>query len=149
MSARVESSASPVPPAPACPVVVTPAGWAAPLGYSHGMTAAGRVIVTAGQIGWDPAVENFYTDDFVEQTAQALKNVVTVLRAAGAGPEHLVRLTWFIVDREEYVHARPALGKVYREIVGRYYPAMSVVFVNQLLEERARLEIEATAVVPE
>lgn len=135
--------------APACPVIVSPEGWAAPRGYSHGVTAAGRMIVTAGQVGWDPAVSTFYTDDFVEQTAQALRNVVSVLRAAGAGPEHLVRLTWFIVDREAYVHSRDALGKVYREIVGRYYPAMSVVFVNQLLEDRARLEIEATAVVPE
>lgn len=135
--------------APACPVIVSPEGWASPRGYSHGVTAAGRVVVTAGQVGWDPAVSAFYTDDFVEQTAQALKNVVSVLRAAGAGPEHLVRLTWFIVDREAYVHSLVAIGSAYREIIGRYYPAMSVVFVNQLLEDRARLEIEATAVVPE
>lgn len=135
--------------AAACPVIVAPEGWVAPRGYSHGMMATGRVITVAGQVGWDPASGTFYSDDFAAQTAQALQNVVTVLRAAGAGPEHLVRLTWFIVDRSEYVAAREAIGKSYREIVGRYYPPMSVVFVNELLEEQARLEIEATAVVPE
>ena len=130
------------------PVIVAPDGWVAPRGYSHGMVAAGRVITIAGQVGWDPTTATFSSDDFAAQTAQALRNVVTVLRAAGAGPEHLVRLGWFVVDRGEYVAAREAIGRSYREIVGRYYPPMSVVFVSELLEPRARLEIEATAVVP-
>lgn len=131
------------------PALVAPEGWAAPRGYSHGMAASGRVIAVAGQIGWDPTTCTFASDAFAAQTAQALRNVVAVLRAAGAGPEHLVRLTWFVVDRAGYVAAREAIGRAYREVVGRHYPAMSVVFVGGLLEERARLEIEATAVVPE
>jgi enamine deaminase RidA (YjgF/YER057c/UK114 family) len=112
------------------------------------MTASGRVIVTAGQVGWDPATNAFASDDFARQAEQALRNVVTVLRAAGAAPEHLVRLTWYIVDRDEYLSARAALGAAYREIVGRHFPAMTVVVVAGLLEPRARVEIEATAVVP-
>lgn len=128
---------------------IAPQGWAAPSGYSHGMGAAGRVVVTAGQIGWDPATERFATDDFAEQTAQALRNVVAVLRAAGAEPEHLVRLTWYVTSRDEYLAARKAIGDAYREIVGRHYPAMAIVIVSGLLDTRAKVEIEATAVVPE
>jgi enamine deaminase RidA (YjgF/YER057c/UK114 family) len=128
--------------------LVNPIGWKPPSGYAHGVSAAGRVVVTAGQTGWDPATCKFETDDFAEQTAQALKNVVTVLQAASARPEHLVRLTWFITDREEYVKARKAIGVSYKEIVGRHYPAMSVIVVRGLLEERAKVELEATAVVP-
>ena len=127
-----------------------PTGWAAPRGYAHGVVApaGGRVIVTAGQIGWDPASARFTTDDFAEQAAQALRNVVAVLRAGGAQPEHLVRLTWFITSARDYHDARASLGERYREIIGRHYPAMSVVVVSALLEPRARVEIEATAVVP-
>jgi enamine deaminase RidA (YjgF/YER057c/UK114 family) len=134
---------------PPRPIVLAPVGWVAPRGYSHGMMATGRVFTVAGQVGWDPSTATFHSADFAAQTAQALRNVVAVLRAGGAAPEHLVRLTWFIVDRGEYVAAGEAIGRSYREIVGRSYPPMSVVFVHQLLEEQARVEIEATAVVPE
>ena len=129
---------------------LNPDGWAAPRGYAHGMSApgGGRIIVTAGQVGWDPATGRFTTDDFAAQCAQALRNVVDVLRVGGAGPEHLVRLTWFILSAQEYTSARTSLGAVYREIIGRHYPAMSVVVVSALLEPRAKVEIEAMAVVP-
>lgn len=127
-----------------------PEGWADPRGYAHGISApaSGRIVVTAGQIGWDPATNRFASDDFAEQAAQALRNVVAVLRAGGALPEHLVRLTWFITDAHGYGLARAALGAAYREIVGRHYPAMSVVVVSALLEPEAKVEIEAMAVVP-
>jgi enamine deaminase RidA (YjgF/YER057c/UK114 family) len=119
-----------------------------PVGYANGMSATGRIIVTAGQVGWDPVSGTFASDDFTAQTAQALRNVVAVLRAGGAGPEHLVRLTWYVTSRREYAVARPAVGAAYREIIGRHYPAMTVVVVSGLFEERAKVEIEATAVVP-
>jgi enamine deaminase RidA (YjgF/YER057c/UK114 family) len=112
------------------------------------MAAAGRVVVTAGQIGWNPTSNVFVSDEFVPQATQALRNVVAVLRSAGAEAGHLVRLTWFVVDRDEYLVARAALGAAYREIIGKHFPAMTVVVVNALLEPRARVEIEATAVVP-
>jgi enamine deaminase RidA (YjgF/YER057c/UK114 family) len=118
-----------------------------PSGYAHGVSATGRVIVTAGQVGWNPSNGAIESDDFAQQAAQALRNVVAVLRAAGAGPEHLVRLTWFITHRAEYMRARKALGAAYREIVGQNFPAMSVIVVSGLLEERAKVEIEATAVL--
>jgi enamine deaminase RidA (YjgF/YER057c/UK114 family) len=130
------------------PTVLHPEGWRDPSGYSHGMAAAGRVVVTAGQIGWNPTSNVFVSDEFVPQATQALRNVVAVLRSAGAEPGHLVRLTWFVVDRDEYLVARAALGAAYREIIGKHFPAMTVVVVNALLEPRARVEIEATAVVP-
>ncbi|MFN2563408.1 MAG: RidA family protein [Gemmatimonadaceae bacterium] len=112
------------------------------------MSASGRIVVTAGQVGWDPTTGTFVSDDFAEQAAQALRNVVEVLRAGGARPEHLVRLTWYITSRDEYAAARHAIGVAYRQIVGRHYPAMSVVVVSALFEERAKVEIEGTAVVP-
>lgn len=130
------------------PKPVHPPGWKRPAGYTHGMSAVGRVVVTAGQVGWNPASGVIETEDFAEQTAIALRNVVTVLRAAGAGPEHLVRLSWFVTDVEAYRLARKAIGVAYREIIGRHYPAMSVIAVTALLEQRAKVEIEATAVVP-
>jgi enamine deaminase RidA (YjgF/YER057c/UK114 family) len=130
------------------PEAIEPDGWAKPDGYAHGMSATGRLVVTAGQIGWDPISGTFASDDFAAQTAQALRNVVAVLRAAGAGPEHLVRMTWFVTSRSEYTAARRQLGSAYRDIIGRHYPAMSVVVVSALVEERAKIEIEATAVVP-
>lgn len=129
------------------PESIVPDGWAKPVGYAHGMSAAGRVITTAGQVGWNPATCEFETDDFVEQTAQALRNIVAVLRAAGGRPENLVRLTWYILDREEYMRSRKALGPKYREVLGTHFPAMTVVVVSGLIEPRARLEIEATAVL--
>jgi enamine deaminase RidA (YjgF/YER057c/UK114 family) len=127
--------------------VLRPEGWPRPSGYADGIATTGRMLSISGQIGWDPVTCTFATDDFAEQTAQALRNVVAVLRAGGAGPEHLVRLTWYVTDRAAYVAARRAIGAAYREILGAHYPAMSVVVVAGLLEERARVEIEATAVV--
>jgi len=128
--------------------ILNPPGWKKPSGYAHGMAASGTVVVTAGQIGWNPTSGTFETDDFAAQTAQALKNVVAVIQAAGARPEHLVKMTWFVTSRDEYLRARSAIGAAYREIVGRHYPAMSVVVVSALVEERAKVEIEATAIVP-
>ncbi|MGH7655563.1 MAG: RidA family protein, partial [Gemmatimonadaceae bacterium] len=106
-----------------------------------------RIVVTAGQIGWNPVTCAFETDDFVAQTAQALRNIVAILKAAAATPAHMVRLTWYITDREAYLNARKEIGDAYREIMGRHFPAMSVVVVSALLEARAKVEIEATAVV--
>jgi enamine deaminase RidA (YjgF/YER057c/UK114 family) len=125
-----------------------PNGWAPPRGYTDGIVASGRVVVLAGQVGWNPQTAAFETDDFAAQVRQALTNVVTLLGEAGAEPRHLVRLTWYVTDRAEYVAARRAIGAAYREVVGMHYPAMSVVVVAGLVEERAKVEIEATAVVP-
>jgi enamine deaminase RidA (YjgF/YER057c/UK114 family) len=127
---------------------VSPPGWKSPSGYAHGVSASGRVVVTAGQVGWNPRTGAFESDDFAEQTAQALRNILEVLQAANARPEHLVRLTWFVTSRDEYVKARKPIGAAYKEILGRYYPAMSVIVVSALVEPRAKVEIEATAVVP-
>ncbi len=128
--------------------VVSPKGWAAPRGYANGVVASGRVVALAGQIGWNPATTTFESDDFVTQVRQALENVATLLSEAGAGPQHLVRLTWFITDRAAYLSAQRETGLVYREVLGRNYPPMSVVVVAGLIEERAMVEIEATAVLP-
>ena len=130
------------------PLPLQPEGWTPGTGYAHGIAATGRIIFTAGQIGWDPATCNVVSDDFTEQAAQTLRNVVAVLRAGGAGPEHLVRLTWYVTTRDEYIAARRTLGAAYREIIGTHYPAMAVVMVSGLVEPRAKVEIEATAVVP-
>lgn len=136
-------------PIPLLPAPVIVPGWPDTSGYANGMSARGRLIVTAGQIGWDPITQALVSDDFALQTRQALRNIITVLEAAGAQPVHLVRLTWFITRREEYLDARNAIGAAYRELIGRYFPAMSVVVVAGLLESGAKVEIEATAVVPE
>lgn len=125
-----------------------PPGWVRPKGYSNGIAARGRTVFVAGMVGWT-AEERFEAVDFVGQAAQALRNIVAVLAEAGAGPEHLVRLTWFVTDKREYLASGKELGAAYREIVGRHYPVMSVVEVKGLIEEGAKLEIEATAVVPD
>lgn len=130
------------------PTPVSVAGWPAPRGYSDAVGAEGRIIALAGQVGWNPATREFETDDFAAQAGQCLRNIAAVLRAAGAEPAHLVRLTWYITNRDAYIASRPRLGELYREIVGRHYPAMTVVLVAGLLEPRARVEIEALAVVP-
>lgn len=122
--------------------------WSKPSGYSDVTSASGRIVMTAGLIGWNPTTQEIETDNFASQAAQALRNVVEALRAAGAAPEHLVRLTWYITNRDEYIAARSALGMAYRETIGRHYPAMAVVIVAGLVEPRAKVEIEATAVVP-
>lgn len=123
-------------------------GWMRPVGYADAMTGRGRVIVTAGQIGWEPSTQQFGSDDLVDQVRQTLQNVVTAVRAARGEPTHIVRLTWYIVDRDAYVTRRREIGAVYREIMGKHYPAMAVVIVAGLVEPRAQLEIEATAIVP-
>ena len=128
-------------------MILQPAGWANPKGYSNGMVAEGRLVFTAGQIGWNPKTCHFETDDFAAQTEQALKNVVAVLRSAGAEPRHLVRLTWYITDKAAYLAAQREIGRAYREVIGKNFPAMAVVVVAGLLEDRAKVEIEATAVV--
>ena len=124
-----------------------PKSWKPAQGYAYGVAASGRMIFCGGLIGWN-AAQQFESDDFIEQAAQALRNIVAVLAEAGAGPEHLVRLTWFVVDKKEYVNRLQELGRVYREIIGRHYPAMALVQVSALVEDRAKLEIEATAVMP-
>ena len=126
--------------------VLAPDGWAPPRGYVNGVVAEGRIVALAGQVGWDPATGEFASDDLVEQTAQALRNVVALLAAAGAEPRHLVRMTWFVTRRDTYMASRRALGHVWREVIGAAFPPMSVVFVTALVEERALIEIEATAV---
>lgn len=128
--------------------VLLPDGWARPLGYSDGIAARGRMILTGGMVGWN-AARQFESDDFTAQARQALLNIVAVLAAGGARPEHLVRLTWYVTDRQEYLDALPALGVAYREVIGRHYPAMALLQVSGLVEDRARLEIEATAMLPD
>jgi enamine deaminase RidA (YjgF/YER057c/UK114 family) len=129
--------------------ILHPEGWADPRGYAHGTAARGRMVLTAGQIGWEPESCAFATDDFAQQAEQALRNVRDVLRAAGAEPRHLVRMTWYITDRDAYMAASRALGVAYRSLFGSHYPAMAVVVVAGLLEPRALVEIEATAVIPD
>ena len=127
---------------------IVPKGWKAPVGYSHAITTPpARILVTAGQIGWNPTTGQFETDDFVAQTAQALRNIAAILTAAAATPAHIIRLTWYITDRDAYMKSLKEIGEAYREIMGRHYPAMSVIVVSGLLEPRAKVEIEATAAV--
>jgi enamine deaminase RidA (YjgF/YER057c/UK114 family) len=128
--------------------VLHPAGWARARGYANGVAAQGRFVFVGGQVGWN-AEQRFASADFVAQARQALANIVAVLAEAGAGPEHVVRLTWYVVDKREYLAASKSLGRAYREIMGRHYPAMSAVEVTALMEDAARVEIEATAVVPD
>ncbi|MCC7319872.1 MAG: RidA family protein [Rubellimicrobium sp.] len=125
-----------------------PDGWKPARGYANGMAARGRLVVTGGLIGWNSRCE-FESDDFVDQVAQTLRNIVAVLAEAGAGPEHLVRLTWYITSKADYLADQKRLGQVYKEVIGRHYPAMAVVQVVALVEDRAKVEIEATAVIPE
>lgn len=129
------------------PAVHEPEGWAHPSGFANAVSAAGRVVFVAGQVGWNPASCEFTSDAFADQVRQALMNVVAALAAAGARPDHITRLTWYITDREAYLSNRRAIGAHYREIIGRHFPAMSVVVVRGLIEPRAQVEIEATAVV--
>lgn len=126
---------------------INPAGWPRPSGYSNGVVAEGRYLAISGQIGWNERNE-LVGAGFLEQARQALRNVIAVLGAAGGGPDHLVRLTWYITDKNEYRANLRGLGEAYREIVGAHYPAMALVQVAALLEEGAKVEIEATAVLP-
>ena len=126
--------------------ILQPSGWPAPKGYANGMTAEGRLVVTGGVIGWD--VDGHLPADFIAQVHQTLRNIADILEAGAARPEHLVRLTWYVVDMDEYLASLKALGQIYREIFGAHYPAMALVQVVRLVEKAARVEIEATAVVP-
>jgi enamine deaminase RidA (YjgF/YER057c/UK114 family) len=128
--------------------ILQPAGWLAPKGYSNGMAATGRQVFVAGMVGWN-AECRFESDDFAAQARQALANVVAVLAEAGAGPQHITRMTWYVTSKRDYLDAGKALGAAYREIIGRHYPAMTAVEVTALMEDRAKVEIEVTAVVPE
>ena len=128
--------------------LLKPPGWPRPKGYANGVVARGRQVHVSGMVGWTPA-GGFETDDFVGQSRQALANIVAVLREAGAGPEHIVRMTWYVLDKREYLDAGPALGAAYRAVIGRHYPAMTAVQVAGLMEDRARVEIEVTAIIPD
>lgn len=128
--------------------ILQPPGWARPRGYSNGIAARGRTVCVSGMIGWD-AQGQFHTDDFAGQTRQALQNIVEVLAEAGARPEHIVRMTWYVLDKKEYVGAYKDIGVAYRELIGKHFPTMTAVQVAGLIEDRARLEIEVTAIVPD
>ena len=125
-----------------------PPDWAEPKGYANGIMARGALIFVGGQIGWN-AAQVFESDDFIAQTRQALMNIAAVLRAANAGPEHMVRMTWYVTDRLEYSARLKELGGVYREVMGKNFPAMTCVEVSGLVEDRARIEIEVTAMLPD
>jgi len=128
--------------------ILQPPGWPRPRGYSNGIAARGRLVFTAGVIGWDEH-EQFPAGDLAGQFRQVLVNTLAILREAGAGPEHIVRMTWYVTDRQDYLDNGRALGALWREMIGRHYPAMAVVEVSALIEPKAKLEIETIAVVPE
>lgn len=123
-----------------------PDNWAPAKGYANGVVAEGKLVVLGGQIGWN-AQQEFESEEYIDQFRQTLENIKTLLKEAGAGPEHLVRLTWFITDRDAYLGSQKEMGAVYRDVIGRHYPPMSVVQVVKLVESRAKIEIEATAVI--
>ena len=123
-----------------------PRNWKPALGYANGVAASGRMIFCGGLIGWN-AQQEFESEDFIDQVAQTLRNIVAVLAEGGAGPEHIVRLTWYVTDKQEYLARLKELGRVYREIIGKHFPAMALVQVVALVEDRAKVEIEATAVI--
>jgi enamine deaminase RidA (YjgF/YER057c/UK114 family) len=127
--------------------VLQPPGWARPKGFSNGVAARGSLVFIAGQIGWTGQGE-WKERSFAGQFRQALANILEVLKQAKGGPEHIVRLTWYVLDKKEYLASLPEVGAAYRELMGRHYPAMAVVQVSGLVEDEARLEIEATAVIP-
>lgn len=124
-----------------------PKGWKQPRGYANGILAQGRMVFVGGQVGWDEN-EVFQSDDFVEQVRRTLKNTVAVLAEGGASPENIVRMTWYVTDKQEYLRSLQGVGAAYREIIGRHYPVMAMVQVSALIEDRAKVEIETTAVVP-
>jgi enamine deaminase RidA (YjgF/YER057c/UK114 family) len=128
--------------------ILQPPSWGRPSGFSHGVVAKGQMIFVSGMVGWD-GEGKFVSNEFVGQARQALKNIVAVLAEAKAKPEHITRMTWYVVDRKEYLRASKDLGAAYREIIGPHYPAMTAVQVPALIEDRARVEIEVTAVIPD
>lgn len=128
--------------------ILQPEGWVKPVGYSNGIAASGRTIFVGGQIGWNAQCE-FETDDFVLQMRQTLENVVAVLAAGGAEPKHITTMTWYFTDKAEYVSNLRGIGQAYRDVIGRHFPAIAAVQVIALVEDRAKIEIQATAVIPE
>lgn len=127
---------------------ILPEGWKRPSGYSNGIVASGRMVFVAGQVGWNPTTCAFESDDFVKQFEQALGNVAAVVRAGGGGPEHIARLTIYVIDKRRYLEKLREVGAAYRAILGKHFPAMALVQVTALVEDRAQVEIEATAVIP-
>lgn len=127
---------------------VNPPGWARPKGYSNGVVGRGTMVFVAGQVGWN-GQEQFTSDDFIAQLRQALANTVEVLAAAGAKPEHVARMTWYVLDKKEYVARITEVGAAYRDVMGRTFPAMTLVEVKALVADRAKIEIESTAVIPD
>ncbi|MBX8800066.1 MULTISPECIES: RidA family protein [Pseudochrobactrum] len=128
--------------------ILQPDNWVAPIGYSNGISARGRTIFVGGQIGWNEQCE-FETDDFVEQVRQTLKNIVAILAVDGAGPEHITTMTWYFTDKQEYKSNMRGLGQAYRDVIGKHFPAMAAMQVAGLIEDRAKIEIQVTAVVPD
>ncbi len=127
---------------------VNPPGWVRPKGYSNGIIGRGTLVFVAGQVGWD-GQERFASDDFIEQLRQALKNTVDILAAAGAKPDHIARMVWYVLDKQEYMARGAQIGAVWREVMGRHFPAITLVEVGALVADRARLEIESMAVIPD
>jgi enamine deaminase RidA (YjgF/YER057c/UK114 family) len=128
---------------------INPPGWPRGKGYAHAVSTRGRTVFVAGQVGWDPLTGKFPNDDLAGQVGQALRNIVDILKAAVAEPGHIVRMTWYITDKQDYLSSQTKIGEAYRSVLGTHFPAMSVVEVKSLLEPKGRVEIEATAVVPE
>jgi enamine deaminase RidA (YjgF/YER057c/UK114 family) len=128
--------------------ILQPEGWAKPVGYSNGVVARGRVVFTGGQVGWNARCE-FESDDLVDQIGQTLANILAILEEAGAGPQHITSMTWYLTDLEEYRAVLKRMGPVYRDVMGRHFPPMAVVQVAGLVEARAKVEIQATAVIPD
>ncbi|MCY4191803.1 MAG: RidA family protein [Rhodospirillaceae bacterium] len=126
-----------------------PPDWPRAKGYSNGIAARGTMVFVAGEIGWDPMVEKILSDDFTTQFRQALENTVAILKEADAKPEHIVRMTWFITDKKAYLNNAKAIGKAYRDVIGRHFPVMAVIEVKSLMEPGAMVEIETTAVIPD
>lgn len=128
--------------------ILQPEGWAKPRGYANGVAASGRMIFVGGQIGWNAECQ-FESDDFIDQTRQTLANVVAVVRQGGGGPEHITSMTWYFTDKAEYLANLRELGQAYRDVIGKHFPAMAAVQVTALVEDRAKIEIQAIAVIPE
>jgi enamine deaminase RidA (YjgF/YER057c/UK114 family) len=129
--------------------ILQPPDWPRAKGYSNGVKARGALVFIAGEIGWNPVTEKIETEDFVQQFRQTLKNIVAIMAEGGAGPEHIVRMTWFVTDKQEYLGNLRGIGDAYREVIGRNYPAMAAIEIKGLMEPGAKIEIETTAVVPD
>jgi enamine deaminase RidA (YjgF/YER057c/UK114 family) len=129
--------------------ILQPPDWPRAKGYSNGIKARGSLVFVAGEIGWNPKTEKIETDDFVGQFRQTLENIVAILAEGGAGPEHIVRMTWFVTDKQEYLSNLSGIGEAYRDVIGRNYPTMAAIEIKGLMEPGAKIEIETTAVVPD